>query len=754
MRRLGALLLLLFASALAHAQGANTVTINFPGVPSGGCAFIMYGINAATGDFYDCLSGAWHAVGGGGGGTVTSVSGTANQIAVANGTTTPVISITNPLITPGIVTIPGGTLTTDVQTLLLTQTYNNAAVNFNGIKSVTVDTAHLATSYLRQDFGGVAGTTPEWQLDTSGNGTLAGTSTATAQKANGSGAGLIECTQGVSSIGLLDANSGGFMCPTSITTSWVIGLPSAAITTAGVFTVGAVSGQIMPGGFSATPALGTDGSVAGSLQVANGSSAAHTKWGSGATTSNEIDGPTVVPVNGDVLDCTVAGASTTCVLTDSGILATNVVTLAGSQVLTNKTLTSPIVNTQVTGTAVQGTDTKVLSAGTVAGTGAQLCTDAQGGATTSGCTAGGVTSVNTLTGAVVIEAATSGQMAVSGGSGAALTGAADMTYTTHTFATTTAGIFDWSAATGVASLKFPPVVGGTVLAGTVTGNLSAPITLINTNSTNNNTSIGVGISTPGTSTGQTTLNINGATTGGDLTDWGTGGAWSGGVLSGQTIVASVGIGGAFTSKGTTAGFIDFPQGSTSSGVTPCNAATSICEQAPTAVTSYLVTKPGAAGTGIRMNVNASNVVTQTFSSSFGAVSATSQTGSISTATVCAATANTACGQAGQYRLSYDIWGSGTACSNVTAGKVVFTLTWTDANGTAHTTVPWQLYDYKGAVLNDTGTFNFNTALGTEGANGSMILSTNGTVIQYASTYTACTTGTGTYNVHITTEQLQ
>ncbi len=36
----------------------------------------------------------------------------------------------------------------------------------------------------------------------------------------------------------------------------------------------------------------------------------------------------------------------------------------------------------------------------------------------------------------------------------------------------------------------------------------------------------------------------------------------------------------------------------------------------------------------------------------------------------------------------------------------------------------------------------------------MILSTNGTVIQYASTYTACTTGTGTYNVHITTEQLQ
>ena len=50
----------------------------------------------------------------------------------------------------------------------------------------------------------------------------------------------------------------------------------------------------------------------------------------------------------------------------------------------------------------------------------------------------------------------------------------------------------------------------------------------------------------------------------------------------------------FVSNGSTAGFADFPQGTTSSAVAPCNAATSICEQAPTAVTSYLVTKPGAA----------------------------------------------------------------------------------------------------------------------------------------------------------------
>jgi len=48
----------------------------------------------------------------------------------------------------------------------------------------------------------------------------------------------------------------------------------------------------------------------------------------------------------------------------------------------------------------------------------------------------------------------------------------------------------------------------------------------------------MGITGPGTSTGQTVLNVNGATTGGDLVDFGTGGTWASGVLSGQTIVAA------------------------------------------------------------------------------------------------------------------------------------------------------------------------------------------------------------------------
>ena len=148
--------------------------------------------------------------------------------------------------------------------------------------------------------------------------------------------------------------------------------------------------------------------------------------------------------------------------------------------------------------------------------------------------AGGVASVNTLTGAVVIEAATTGQMAVSGGSGAALTGAADMTYSTHTFATTTSGIFDWSAATGVGALKFPAVVGGTVLTGTVTAALSAPAVFQNTNSSNNNSSMAAIFTAPGTSTGQVTAMFNGATTGAALIKGTTGGTVASGAISGQT----------------------------------------------------------------------------------------------------------------------------------------------------------------------------------------------------------------------------
>jgi len=85
-----------------------------------------------------------------------------------------------------------------------------------------------------------------------------------------------------------------------------------------------------------------------------------------------------------------------------------------------------------------------------------------------GAVPGTATTVNgqtcTLGSTCAIESATSGQVAISGGSGAALTGAADLTYSTHTFSGSANTIFDLSAATGTAALKVPQTTTNTASA--------------------------------------------------------------------------------------------------------------------------------------------------------------------------------------------------------------------------------------------------------------------------------------------------
>ncbi len=93
------------------------------------------------------------------------------------------------------------------------------------------------------------------------------------------------------------------------------------------------------------------------------------------------------------------------------------------------------------------------------------------------------------------------------------------------------------------------------------------------------------------------------------------------VTDNATTVTSTDTGGyvapVFTANGTTAGFLDLPQGTTSAAVAPCNTATSICFQAPTSVTSYLVTLAGAASTGIPHYANSANVITETIGAIVG-----------------------------------------------------------------------------------------------------------------------------------------
>jgi hypothetical protein len=132
----------------------------------------------------------------------------------------------------------------------------------------------------------------------------------------------------------------------------------------------------------------------------------------------------------------------------------------------------------------------------------------------------------------------------------------------------------------------------------------------------------------------------------------------------------------------------------------------------------------------------------------GDINQTSKTAAIATATLCAASAG-ACNVAGVYRVHWDFWGSGTACSSVTAGSVTFLLTWTDENAITHSAVAMPMLVQTGAATTTSqSSFPFQLNLANESASGDVTISTNGSIIQYATGYTACTTGTGTYNLRV------
>lgn len=130
---------------------------------------------------------------------------------------------------------------------------------------------------------------------------------------------------------------------------------------------------------------------------------------------------------------------------------------------------------------------------------------------------------------------------------------------------------------------------------------------------------------------------------------------------------------------------------------------------------------------------------------YGVISSIAQTAAISTATLCAAASCTV----GQYAIRAYI-DSTVTCATPGPGTVGLTLTWTDETGTkSAVTVPM--------VVNGGATLLTTMALGntTNWASGTLTIWTSGAnAIQYATTYTACTSGTGTYSLRIWAEQGQ
>lgn len=175
------------------------------------------------------------------------------------------------------------------------------------------------------------------------------------------GTGSVSCPAGSNCIGMPETNVAcvptvGHDClrADSVLHKWVISVNGGAETTIGTGgTVTSVTcGTNLNGGtitttgtcdLSATPALGTDNSVAGTLTLANSAAAAHTIWASGATTTNTVKGPATVPATGHLLDCSTS--STACTLHDSGIATSSV-------------LSAPVALSSL---ATQAADTVVLN---------------------------------------------------------------------------------------------------------------------------------------------------------------------------------------------------------------------------------------------------------------------------------------------------------------------------------------------------------------------------------------------------------
>ena len=122
-----------------------------------------------------------------------------------------------------------------------------------------------------------------------------------------------------------------------------------------------------------------------------------------------------------------------------------------------------------------------------------------------------------------------------------------------------------------------------------------------------------------------------------------------------------------------------------------------------------------------------------------------QSGGIATSTLCAAGS---CGS-GQYNILAYLT-STAACAVAGAAAVGVTLNWTDAAGTKSAqTLPLRV----NSNLSLSGTLNLGTT--TDYASGQMSIWSTGTNdIQYGTTYTGCSSGTGTYALRLVAVQVQ
>ena len=300
------LLFLCLACCVAFAQ-VNTVNgkVTYTStVPSGSCSqnnqaeFIV-----PTGALWSCQNGTWTQIGGSGTG-VSSVSGTANQVDVATGTTTPVISLDPAIILPGSLTVPTGSsiLVSGSGTIAATTAGNmstsgtawqvwgeNSGASSQGWQTPPISSfaSPTASATFTQPSGntttfngtapgssagaGTAGTTDFAVTQAAGGATTGSATTAGAGAsgtlngggAGGSGAGGTNAVGGAGGSFTLSAGAGGASSGSAVNSNGgnIILSPGAA-GTGGGGTAGVAGTVVFPLGSVSSPAFQATGSAA------------------------------------------------------------------------------------------------------------------------------------------------------------------------------------------------------------------------------------------------------------------------------------------------------------------------------------------------------------------------------------------------------------------------------------------------------------------------------------------------------------
>lgn len=202
----------------------------------------------------------------------------------------------------------------------------------------------------------------------------------------------------------------------------------------------------------------------------------------------------------------------------------------------------------------------------------------------------------------------------------------------------------------------------------------------------------------------------------------------------------------YTSTGTTAGFVDYPQGPSNAGISPCNTPNSICHQAPTAVTAGVETGYGVLAQGTLVQVGSSSATTQGFSGDANhSASPTIGSGTSIGSTQLCSTTNC---PVGTYRVNVYI-DITTPCG--TTGTYLVNLIYTDDTG-ASKTVPVNIQGTGAApatgILTTTSTANFGQA-------SQILRSTGAASINYSTTAVACgTAGPMVGKLYLSVEPVQ